>query len=154
MPSTNDKSKCLNGDCQTSASGVPGPPTAPKTGDYVICIESCEIPDCQTYFEVCPSRGDAFEVLAADLPLPPGLESSGSGLHLRGVLNPDGCVPEFGFPPDNFRVCTEKEARTGWLNFRRGLDRARVWRFQKLVNSGADFEDLPPILRKWWLARY
>ena len=126
----------------------------PRPGDFVLCRQRCTLPYLREYFELAPAAGEAFIVMETGLPVPPGFEAWPNGLRLRGVLGTDGGDPAFGIPASRFVVCPEVEAEPGWHDYLRRLDRHRLSNYYRLIREGIPFEDLPPLLRQWWLQRH
>ena len=123
-------------------------------GDWVVCHQRCSVPWLGEYWELAPEEGEAFHVEAVGLPVPPGFDDDPRGLGLLGVLDPDGERPRLGMPASRFAVCPAVEAEPGWRAYRQRLDRRRLSRFYKLIHAGVAFDSLPPVLSRWWMARY
>ena len=136
------------------AGSDPKPHPAPQVGDWVVCEKDFAVYWLRNCFELCPAKGEALRVSEVGLPVPRPAGGGDAGLRLRGIVAPDGNRAEFGLPASHFRVLPEAEAKPGWHAFLRRLDRHRLSQFHKLVNSGADFGDLPFLLQQWWMNRY
>ena len=132
---------------------------SPEPGDFVLCHQGCTVHLMGEHFELAPESGEAFPVVETGLAVPPAFEpyyvsEPPNGLRLRGVMGPDGGEPRFGMPSDRFVVCPMIEAEPGWRAYLRRLDQHRLSHFKRLLDDGVQFDDLPLILRRWWLQRY